>query len=137
MSTHITAIARLSLSCKRHVQKCVSLSRCRDAIDTCTAETLLGTITCMCGLLLLRKHMLIMSLAISATESFAFLLRIQEIPGSNLGRETGPRVSVVFLSPSRRMPFQCLKFGHYRFLPCPFQFIIRQPFYHSTIYSLS
>jgi hypothetical protein len=59
-------------------------------------------------------------------ERLTLLLRIREVPGSNLGlgnRLCLSRFFVVFLSPSRRILEWRLKLGHHRFLPNPFPFI--------------
>jgi hypothetical protein len=45
-------------------------------------------------------------------------------------------VSVVLLGSSRQMLRYYLKLSYDCFLPYPFQFIIHQPSYHSTLYSL-
>jgi hypothetical protein len=51
-------------------------------------------------------------------------LRIRKIPGSNFGPGIDyPQFFVGFLSPSRRIPGQCLKLGHDRFLPNSSQFV--------------
>jgi hypothetical protein len=57
------------------------------------------------------------------------MLRILEVPGSNLGPETGYNEvsSWFFLSPSRRMLGQYLKIRPQSLLPNPFQFIIHHP----------
>jgi hypothetical protein len=55
------------------------------------------------------------------------LLRIQQVPRSNLGPETGYpdlRFIVVFFDPSRQMSGYYLKLGHDRFHPHPFRFIV-------------
>jgi hypothetical protein len=66
------------------------------------------------------------------------LLRIREVPGSNLGPDTGytDRFFVVFVSPSRQVLGWYLKLGHDRFLPHNFKLIYLLPL-HSELYSLS
>jgi hypothetical protein len=63
------------------------------------------------------------------------LLRIREVPGSNLGTETGnPEDGFgVFLSRSRQIQGY-LKLGHDRFLVHPIEFIIHLSTFHSTLY---
>jgi hypothetical protein len=69
------------------------------------------------------------------SEWLAFLLRIREVPGSNLGPETGypDRLFVVFLGPFTQMPGYYHKLVHDRFLPYPFD---HDSSYHSVANSL-
>jgi hypothetical protein len=66
-----------------------------------------------------------------AIEWLVFLLRIREVPDSNLGPKTGysdRRFTWFSSGPSKQMPGLCLKLLYDRLFPCPFQFI-----YHSTL----
>jgi hypothetical protein len=57
------------------------------------------------------------------------LLRIREVPGSNLGLDTGyTEFFVIFLSPSSECRHSTIKLGHDCFLPNPFRCIFH---YHS------
>jgi hypothetical protein len=62
------------------------------------------------------------------------LLRILEVPDSNIGPKN--RLFwwgfVVLLSPSKQMPGEYLKLGHYRFIPHYFQFFIHLSSPHPT-----
>jgi hypothetical protein len=70
------------------------------------------------------------------TSWLTILLRFREVPGSNIGPETGhPEVCVILLSPYRQMPRKYLKLGHDRFLSHSFQFIIHLSF-HVTLFRL-
>jgi hypothetical protein len=51
-----------------------------------------------------------------------------EVPGSNLGPETGYPEWGTFLSPSREKPVEYLDQCHDSFIPYPIQFIIRYSF---------
>jgi hypothetical protein len=67
------------------------------------------------------------------------LLRIREVPGSNLGPEAVyPECVFSWFSsvPPGKFRDNTLKLGHDRFLPSPFQFIHLSPF-HSTLYNLN
>jgi hypothetical protein len=60
------------------------------------------------------------------------LLRIREVPGSNIGSDNGYcEVSMVFLSPSK-WRYSALKSGDDRFLSNSFHFIIQLSPFHST-----
>jgi hypothetical protein len=67
------------------------------------------------------------------------LVRIRDVPGLNLGSETGyPGWGfVVILSSSSEFRDSTSKLGHNRFLTNYFQFIIYLPPFHSTLYNLS
>jgi hypothetical protein len=63
-------------------------------------------------------------------EWLELMFRIREVPGSNLGSETGYPVCDFswFLSvPPGKFWDKTLKVGHSRFLPHPFQFIVHLP----------
>jgi hypothetical protein len=47
-----------------------------------------------------------------AAEWLALLLRIQGVPGRSGGQAILTSFSLIFLSPSRQIPGQCLKLGH-------------------------
>jgi hypothetical protein len=65
-------------------------------------------------------------------------LRIREAPGSTLGPEISyPEFSWFYSVPLGRFWDNTLKLGHDRFLPDPFQFIIRLSPFNLTLYSLS
>jgi hypothetical protein len=67
-------------------------------------------------------------------------LRIREAPGSSLGSESGyPDGGFSWFSsvPPGEFKDSTLVLGHDRFLPNPFQFIIRLPLLYLTLYSLS
>jgi hypothetical protein len=73
-------------------------------------------------------------------EWLALLLRIREVPRSNLGPETGyPNWGFSWFSsvPPGECRDRSLKLSHDRFLPNPFQFIIQLPHFHLTLFSLS
>jgi hypothetical protein len=67
-------------------------------------------------------------------------LRIREAPGSSLGSESGyPDEGFSWFSSVTPGEFKdsTLVLGHDRFLPNPFQLIIRLSLFHLTPYSLS
>jgi hypothetical protein len=69
---------------------------------------------------------------IQRSQAVSILTYIQEIPGSNLDRDTIISCGVLFcdFTPSRRLLGYLLKSGDTRFFPQTFQVIIRQ---HPTI----
>jgi hypothetical protein len=73
-------------------------------------------------------------------EWLTLLIPIREAPGSSLGSESGyPDGGFSWLSSVSRGEFKdsTLVLGHDRFLPNPFQIIIRLSLFHLTLYSLS
>jgi hypothetical protein len=67
------------------------------------------------------------------------LLRIREVPGLNLGQESGyPDWGFWWFSsvPTGQCRDSTLNLGH-RFLPNPFQFMFLASIFHSTLYSYS
>jgi hypothetical protein len=70
-----------------------------------------------------------------AVEWLTFLLRIREVPGSNLGPETG--YPWFFTVPPGNFRYSALKLNHYHFLPSPFHFMIHLTPFHSKLCSLS
>jgi hypothetical protein len=69
-------------------------------------------------------------------EFSTLLLRIREVPSSNLGLNTGyPNKNCSLLSCPFRQMTRCLKLGHDRFLLHPFQFIIHLLHFHSTLFA--
>jgi hypothetical protein len=72
-------------------------------------------------------------------ECLTIPLRIREDPSSSLGSESGyPDGGFLWLSPVPTGEFKdsTLALGNDRFLPNPFQFIIRLSLFHLTLYSL-
>jgi hypothetical protein len=68
-------------------------------------------------------------------EYLTLLLRIREVPGSNLDPETGcpDRDYMVFSVPPGKFRKRTSKLGHDHFLPHPFQFIIYLSSLHSAL----
>jgi hypothetical protein len=68
------------------------------------------------------------------------LIRILEVPGSNLGPETGysePDCASFFSVPTGKCQDSTLKLVHDHFFPNPFRFIIHLSAFHWMPYSLS
>jgi hypothetical protein len=63
------------------------------------------------------------------------LIRIQEVPGSNIVPETGylDTFSVFFPSPYKQIPGACLELHHDSFLPHSYQFMIDLSYFHSAL----
>jgi hypothetical protein len=73
-------------------------------------------------------------------ESLTLLIRIRNVPGSNLGPETGYTncgFSWISSVPPVKYKDSTLKLGHERLLPHLLQFIIHLSTFHSTLHSLS
>jgi hypothetical protein len=71
-------------------------------------------------------------------EWLTFLLRIPDVPGSNLSLRPAiqTKIFVVSGSPSNEIPGKSLSLGHDRFLPMFFQFIIYLSPFHWTLYEI-
>jgi hypothetical protein len=81
----------------------------------------------------LNRHLFNDDLPNFVVEWLTLLVRIREVPGSNLARSRTILIEV-FRSVSKSLQANA-GIGHDRFLPHPFQFIIRLPPFHSTLYS--